>query len=162
MLTVKAELAARLVDADPAQAKAELAQIQSLTREALGEIRATVAGLRVMRLGDELSASREALRSAGIEADMPEDGEVVDPRHRLLFAWSLREATTNVVRHSGARRCRVELETRGMRVIDDGHGINGAAEGNGLRGLRERVEQMGGRATFTAGTPTGTVMEVRM
>ncbi|QHC02184.1 sensor histidine kinase [Epidermidibacterium keratini] len=162
VLTVKAELAQRLIDVDAEQAKAELAQIQSLTREALAEIRATVAGLRVARLGDELAASREALRSAGIAAEVPEDAEVVDPRHRILLAWSLREATTNVVRHSGARHCRVELDTRGMRVIDDGRGIDGAPEGNGLRGLRERVEQVGGRATLTPGIPTGTVVEVRL
>src|SRR5690606_543184 len=108
VVSVKAELAERLVDVDPARARAELVEIQSLTREALAEIRATVSGLRVARLGDELVAARTALTGAGIEADLPENPDVVDPRHRIVVAWVLREAVTNVVRHSGATRCTVE------------------------------------------------------
>ncbi|UNX55772.1 sensor histidine kinase [Georgenia sp. TF02-10] len=148
VVTVKAELAERLVDADPAAAKAELAQIRSLTREALAEIRATVAGLRVARLGDELAAARSALAGAGIAADVPADPNAVDPQHRLVLAWVLREAVTNVVRHSGARTCTVRLGRDRLEVVDDGVGIDGAAESTGLRGLRERVAAAGGTVTI--------------
>src|SRR5699024_3537237 len=147
--------AERLVDADPDAAKAELAQIRSLTRESLAEIRATVAGLRVARLADELDSARQALSDAGISAEVPSAVDTVDPRHRLVLAWVLREAVTNVVRHSGAGRCRVELNARSLVVTDDGVGPGAAIEasaatrtraaagGTGLRGVAERVNGAG-------------------
>ena len=151
VVTVKAELAQRLVDADPARAKSELAQIQSLTREALAEIRATVAGLRVARLGDELQSAAAALADAGITAEVPTDASVVDPRHRIVLAWVLREAATNVVRHSDARRCTVEIGSSMLSVVDDGRGLGDHPEGNGLRGVRERVAAAGGSLSVASG-----------
>lgn len=127
VITMKSQLAERLVDVDPQAAKAELAQIQSMTRESLAEIRATVAGLRVARLGDELQNARAALHDAGIEAEVPTDPEAVDPRHRLVLAWVLREAVTNVVRHSRATRCTITLAPHGLVVVDDGVGPGAAA-----------------------------------
>ena len=147
LLTVKAELAERLVDRDPDAAKAELAQIRSLTREALAEVRATVAGLRVARLGDELESARRALADAGVEADVPADPEVVDPRHRIVVAWTLREAVTNVVRHARARRCVVRLASDGIVVEDDGIGTPADVAATGLRGIRERAATAGARLT---------------
>lgn len=162
VVTVKTELARRLVDVDPEAAKAELVQIESMTREALAEVRATVAGLRVTRLGDELLGARAALTEAGIEAEVPTDPDVVDPRHRLVLAWVLREAVTNVVRHSGAAHCLVELRANGLVVTDDGRGPgtglgNG---GNGLRGARERVDGAGGTLTVETAEGGGTRVEV--
>jgi two-component system sensor histidine kinase DesK len=163
VVTVKAELAERLVDLDPARAKAELAEIQVLSRQALAEIRATVGGLRAARLGDELSSARTALAGAGIEAHVPSDPAAVDPRHRTVLAWVLREATTNVVRHSDADTCWVELATNRLTVRDDGRGMEGRPEGNGIRGLRERVGAAGGELSLS--TPPGghgTVLEVTL
>jgi len=162
VVAVKSELAQRLIDVDPDRAKAELESIRSLTREALGEIRATVAGLRVARLADELDAAREALAGAGIEASVPADASAVDPRHRIVLAWVLREAVTNVVRHSGAARCSVSLGPALLQVADDGRGLGSppsspsppspsSPEGNGLRGVRERVAAVGGRMTIGPG-----------
>jgi two-component system sensor histidine kinase DesK len=163
VVTVKAELAERLVDLDPARAKAELAEIQALSRQALAEIRATVGGLRGARLGDELASARTALAGAGIEAHVPADPAAVDPRHRIVLAWVLREATTNVVRHSDADECWVELDTNRLTVRDDGRGIDARPEGNGIRGLRERVEAAGGALTLTTGPDGhGTVLEVTL
>ncbi len=163
VITVKAELAERLVDVDSARVKAELAEIQSLTRQALAEIRATVAGLRVARLTDEIEAAATALGGAGIEADLPAEPAVVDPRHRIVLAWSLREAVTNVVRHSEAGRCTVTLGENWLEVADDGQGMDSHQEGNGLRGLRERVRRAGG--TVEVGAPAsgpGTALRVRL
>ncbi|UFU06449.1 sensor histidine kinase [Ruania halotolerans] len=160
VVTVKAELAERLVDVDPDAAKAELAAIRSLTREALGEVRATVAGLRVARLADELASARDALTDAGIAAQVPEDASVVDPRHRIVLAWVLREAVTNVVRHSQARRCEVTLSAHSLLVADDGVGPGGAGESGGLRGARERVADAGGTLTVGPGETGGTRVEV--
>ena len=161
VVTVKAELAQRLVDADPERAKVELAQIQSLTREALAELRATVAGLRVARLTDELTAAGAALADAGVTAQMPADALVVDPRHRIVLAWVLREAATNVVRHSGATRCTVYIGPSTLSVTDDGRGCSGRPEGNGLRGVRERVTGAGGALTVGPG-PDGRGTTVRV
>jgi two-component system sensor histidine kinase DesK len=162
VVTVKAELAQRLVDVDPERAKAELEQIRSLSREALAEIRATVSGLRVARLADEIEAARAALGDAGIEADLPDDPSVVDPRHRIVVAWVLREAVTNVVRHSRASRCTVTFDSTSVTVEDDGIGVRQRKEGNGLRGVRERVAGAGGTLTITAGPAGGTRLEVAL
>ncbi|WP_256840330.1 sensor histidine kinase [Ornithinimicrobium faecis] len=159
VVTVKAELAQRLIDTDPDQAKEELDQIQSLSRVALAEIRATVSGLRVASLADEVAAAGAALSGAGIQAQLPDDLGVVDPRHRVLMGWVLREAVTNVVRHSGASTCTVALEDSLLRVSDDGRGISGK-EGNGLRGIRERVADADGTITLAPGPTGGTVLEV--
>lgn len=167
VVTVKTELAARLIDVDPERAKQEMAQVQDLARQALAEIRATVGGLRVARLAEEVDSARVALDSAGIEAELPQDLSVVDPRHRITLAWVVREAVTNVVRHSRASRCRVELGESWVRVSDDGVGLDGRAEGTGLKGVRERVQQAGGTLTLRPGMQRpgeggrGTELEVR-
>jgi two-component system, NarL family, sensor histidine kinase DesK len=163
VITTKAELAQRLLEKDTpetrARAVAELADVQSLGREALAEVRATVAGLRVARLGEELAGADRALGAAGIDAEVPVDVSVVDPRRRLVLAWVLREAVTNVVRHSGATRCVVELGQHSLVVRDDGRGVAGTVQGNGLRGLAERVAAAGGVLRLTDTSP-GTRLEV--
>ena len=161
VITVKSELAQRLIDTDPQLAKDELDQIQALSRVALAEIRATVAGLRVASLADEVAAADAALSGAGIQARLPDDLGVVDPRHRVLLGWVLREAVTNVVRHSGATCCTVTLGDATLRVADDGRGIDGK-EGNGLRGIRERVAAADGTITLAPAPAGGTVLEVTL
>lgn len=143
VLSVKADLAAKLIDADPERATSELLQIQELSRQALAEIRETVGGLRAARLGDEITTARRALRDAGIEAALPDDVSALDPTRRTAAAWVLREAITNVVRHSRATRCDVGLSATGLTVTDDGIGV-GDQRGNGLVGLQERVTSTGG------------------
>lgn len=162
VVTVKAELAARLIEVDPKRAAVELEQIQSLTRQALAEVRATVGGLRVARLGEELEGARGALHAAGIEAQVPDDASVVDPRYRIVFAWVLREAITNVVRHSQARSCVVSLSEHEMSVADDGIGLASGSAGNGLRGIRERVAAVSGRLDIAARPGGGTVLTVKV
>lgn len=155
VVTLKADLAERLIDIDPERAKGELADIRSLTRQSLAEIRATVSGLRVARLADERESAATALRDAGIDAHLPQDGDVVDPAHRITFAWVLREAVTNIIRHSGARRVEVTWGPSWLEVCDDGRGLRGGREGTGLTGLRERVGQAGGRIEVEDGIPGG-------
>ena len=163
VVTVKAELAERLVDVDPARARAEMVEIQSLTRQSLAEIRAIVAGLRVARLTEELQSAGKALTGAGLEAELPDDPSVVDPRHRIVLAWALREAVTNVIRHSGAGHCRITLGEDWLEVADDGRGMANAVEGNGMRGLRERVRGAGGTvAVVTPGADGGTTVRVQL
>lgn len=160
VVSLKAELAERLVDVDPDRARAELAEIQTLARQALAEIRATVGGLRGAGLDDEVAAAAVALRAAGIAADLPAGGVALDPRRRTVAAWVLREAVTNVVRHSGARHCVVTLEEARMSVVDDGRGVDELVIGNGLRGLGERVAGSGGSLSVGPAAGGGTELEV--
>lgn len=159
-ISVKAELASRLVEADPARAADELTQVQTLARHALAEVRSTVSGLRATRIDDELETARASLAAAGIGADLPADSDVVEISNRIVLAWALREAVTNVIRHSGARHCVVTLGPDSLVVTDDGVGGTGV-EGNGLRGLRERVAASGGTVTLGPG-PDGRGHELRV
>ena len=157
-LSVKAELAARLIDVDPERARAELESIQATARQALAEVRATVGGLRAGNLETELAAAPRVLADAGIDTTVRGGVSDTDPRHRALLAWVLREAVTNVVRHASARSVVVELGPSGIVVTDDGTGRDGP-EGNGLRGMRERVDGAGGTLTIGDAHP-GTRVEV--
>lgn len=159
-LSVKAELAARLIDVDPARAKAELESIQDTARQALAEVRATVGGLRAANLEAELATLPRVLDDAGIETTVAGTVADTDPRHRALLAWVLRESVTNVVRHARARSVVIELGPDGIAVTDDGAGCAGA-EGNGLRGMRERVAGAGGTLEITEATP-GTRIRVAL
>lgn len=161
IISVKAGLAERLVDVDPDRARREVDDIARIARESLSEIRATVGGLRAAHLAGELDAVRQGLASAGIDADLPADPQVVDPSHRAVLGWVLREAVTNVVRHSRAEHCRVELEPHTLVVEDDGVGLGDRRVGNGLRGLRERVLLAGGEFSVGPGPDgRGTRLEV--
>lgn len=158
VITVKAELAGRLVDLDPDRAKAEMAEVNQLAREALTEVRATVGGLRTPDLPTAVAGARSALDAAGIAAALPNPADVATD-HSALFAWVLRETVTNVVRHSDATRCVVELTPTSISVRDNGSGIPPGAFGHGLRGLTERVEAQGATLTIDS-TSDGTTVTV--
>ena len=98
------------------------------------------------------------LADAGVDTTIEGEVSDTDPRHRTLLAWVLREAVTNVVRHAGATHVTVTLGPRGLVVADDGRGLTGP-EGNGLRGMRERVSAAGGRLE-TSGDHPGARLEV--
>ncbi|WP_018157352.1 sensor histidine kinase [Demetria terragena] len=161
--TVKLELAERLIDLDTERAKAELAQVRSMTRQSLAEIRSTVSGLRIAQLSQEADHARHALRDAGIAAEIPIDPESVDPLHRSVLGWALREGVTNVVRHSGAANCTVAWGSDWLTVTDDGSGMGDRPEGNGIRGIRERVRPASGTVEITSGADgKGTEMKVQL
>lgn len=144
VITVKAELARRLLEVDPERARAELADLERLSRDALADVRRAVAGYREVTLPGELAKARQALAAARIEAEVPNSTDDVPSEVRELFAWTIREGVTNVIRHSGARRCRIELAADRVEVSDDGQGPGSAAPGHGLTGLRERAAALGG------------------
>jgi len=150
VITVKAELTARLLESagsSPAldRARAEIADLEDLARGALADVRATTSGTREISLAGELVAAREALRAAGVVAELPPTVEMVPVAHRQLFAWAVREGITNVVRHSGAARCVVRLEAGCVEVADDGRGPVGGGCGTGLAGLQARAAAGGAR-----------------
>jgi two-component system, NarL family, sensor histidine kinase DesK len=144
VITVKAELANRLLDVDTERARAELADLERLSRDALADVRRAVEGYRELTLPGELARARMALSAAEIDAELPNTTDGVPGDRRELFAWAVREGVTNVIRHSGARRCTVVIAEHEIEVRDDGRGAGSADAGNGLTGLRERAAQLGG------------------
>lgn len=161
VIALKTELAQRLLDREPERARAELEDVLRLSRESLAGVRSTVGRLRTPDLAEQAEAARTALAAAGIEADVAGRPDAVAGPRRGVLAWALREAVTNVVRHSSASRCTVRWSTDSLTVADDGDGVLGP-EGNGLRGLRERVARASGTVTVRGGDgDEGTVLEVR-
>jgi two-component system, NarL family, sensor histidine kinase DesK len=157
VIAVKAELAGRLLDVDASRAAGEVADLERLAREALADVRRTVGAYREVSLATELASARSALAAAGVSADLPADIGDLPPGRSELFGWAVREGVTNVVRHSGARRCTIRIRPDRVEVVDDGRGpapdAGTADGGHGLRGLRERAEQMGGQLTIGRATP---------
>lgn len=155
VITVKAELAARLLDVSPERAKVEVADLERLARDALADVRQAVAGFREMSLPAELARARSSLAAAGIEADLPTAADAVPSHLRELCAWTLREGVTNVIRHSGATSCRVILDDHGITITDDGSGVQRGSPGTGLLGLQERAEAAGARLVAGSLSPRG-------
>lgn len=153
LIGVKAELAGRLSAAGDPSAAAEMSEVQQLARHAVREVREAVAGDRTRSIAAEVTAARLALRMAGIESSVTNSTAGVDPAYETTVAWALREAVTNVVKHSGARTCRIEIETvdgiTALDVVDDGRGPVGGGAGTGLAGVADRVQALDG--TFGAG-----------
>jgi len=158
LIALKSELARRLVDVSPERAAAEIGDIESVARTALQEVREAVAGYRQPSLAGELAGAREILAAGGI-AYRYEGNEsasrglpsAVD----AALAWTVREGITNVIRYSHARSCTLSMQRDArevhVEIVDDG--IPGAtpqrqAPGNGLRGLGERVQALGGLCEF--------------
>jgi two-component system sensor histidine kinase DesK len=150
-ITVKAGLARRLAErGETERAFTEISEVEQLSRRTLGDVRAAVSAHREVTLTGELATAREVLRAAGILAELPGSVAETDPSLSELFGWVVRECVTNVVRHSRADHVRITLGADHLEIFDDGRGgIPGA--GNGICGLRERVEAAGGTLTVSGG-----------
>jgi two-component system, NarL family, sensor histidine kinase DesK len=150
VIALKSQLAGRLLGREPDRAAAEVAEIGQVSREALEEVRDTVTGYRRRTLVDELAGARKALSAAGIQATIERTQVALGPETEAILAWAVREGTTNVIRHSGARRCEIRvragLEGAAVEVIDDGGGHDGHdGGGSGLAGLAERASRGNGQ-----------------
>lgn len=160
VIAVKAELAGKLFDRDPERSRAEIMQVQALARGALADVRGMVSATRAVTLAGELAGARQAFDAAAVEAELPGTVDEVPEQLRELFAWALREGTTNVLRHSAATRVRVTMTPDTLTVDDDGYGPPGAPSapptvgGNGLRGLTERARAAHARLEVSA-SPLG-------
>jgi two-component system sensor histidine kinase DesK len=149
LISVKSTLAAKLLDKDLEKARCEIADIEKVSREAITEIRSTVRGYSVYKLCDEVQRAASALQSVGIAVKTEMDEVPMSSAQESVAALIMREAVTNVVRHAHARECVLRITRSNgncvLEVHDDGRG-GSHPEGNGIRGMRERVEALGGSA----------------
>ncbi|MEU0965108.1 sensor histidine kinase [Streptomyces sp. NPDC005917] len=177
VIVVKSEAARRLARRDMDAALSQISDIESVGRQALTEIREAVTGYREGSLATELTRARSVLSAAGIEPVVRQSGAPLAPQTETLLGWVVREAVTNVVRHSDAGRCEITVagaaERVRLTVTDDGSGAVAAEPrregvgGTGLKGLTERLAAAGGslragpspRGGFTVAVelPTGTL-----
>ena len=143
-ITVKAALAKRLAERDPVRAAVEIGEVEALSRSALVDVRAAVAGYRDVSLAGELATARHVLRSAGVDPHLPGAIDVVPAEYSELFGWTVREGVTNVVRHARAANCEITVGPNWLQIEDDGRGAIVGDAGTGLLGLGERVAACGG------------------
>jgi two-component system sensor histidine kinase DesK len=166
LIAVKAELASRLSAKGDPSAEAELADVQRLARQAVRDVREAVTGDHAPSVDAELAAAEAALRTAGITPSVANTAAGIDPAHETTIAWSLREAVTNVLKHSGASSCRIALDSADgsttLEVDDDGRGPVGGGTGTGLDGLTDRIHALGGTIQVGPGEAGGFRLQVRL
>jgi two-component system sensor histidine kinase DesK len=176
VIVLKAELAGRLIQRDDAsdrqRAAAEIADVERIARTSLAEVRETIGGYRSRGLAAEIEAARLTLDAAGVTLTVDSDAAGADhsssaahlsAAEEAALSLALREAVTNIVRHARATTCRLRFITDGGRrrlVVEDNgeHAIS--REGNGLRGMRERIESLGGRLSLERDHGTRLLIEL--
>ena len=149
VIVLKSELAGRLVERDPTRAVAEIADVERTARTALAEVREAIGGYRSRGLNAEVEQARRTLDAAGVELSCETRPPALPAHEETVLSLAVREAVTNIVRHAQATRCTMRFATTAdgfasFEVADDG-GTPIEREGNGLRGMRERVQALGGR-----------------
>jgi two-component system, NarL family, sensor histidine kinase DesK len=155
VVSLKSELATRLVAVDPSRAQAEMVEVQRLARGALRDVRQLARGRRSTDLDTELSGARTLLASAGIDCVV--DGAPSHGRHDELLGRVLREAVTNLLRHADTRQCWITVRPAALTVVNDGVDTERpAGDGTGLLGLRRRATESGGSLTAGPGELPGT------
>ena len=166
VIVLKSELASKLLERDLERARCEVVELEQIARDALAEVRHAIGGYRTGSLAEEFARARATLEGAGLHVEYEglKDGPCSSkpsPVQETVLALVMREAVTNIVRHSGARNCRIYFGPEGhsyrLAIQDDGcgcdsradHGRSGSSyEGNGLKGMRERIEAIDGVMTL--------------
>jgi two-component system, NarL family, sensor histidine kinase DesK len=163
VIILKSELAGKLMDRDPQRAGNEIREVEQISRQALSEVRDAIRGYRSQGLPAELAKAKATLETAGVSVKCEAAKLTLPAVHESVLSMAVREAVTNVVRHAQARNCSMRLGQRNgschLEVEDDGRGGD-HSEGNGLRGMRERVEMLGG--TLTRDSQAGTRITINL
>jgi two-component system, NarL family, sensor histidine kinase DesK len=171
VIALKSELAARLVDEEPARARAEMEDVQRVARDSLSAVRETIGGYRQASLATELAGARSALQAAGIEGRVEPAPEGLPAATDAILGWAVREGVTNILRHGRARAAEIRVESDPSAVAVEirndrdpdrdaflaettPSGAGGRVGGTGLAGLRERVATVGG-VVEAGGLPDG-------
>src|SRR5277367_3490411 len=163
VIILKSELAGKLMDRDPQRAGNEIREVEQISRQALSEVRDAIRGYRTRSLDAELAQARSTLETAGVKAECQAAKITLSALHESVLTLAVREAVTNVVRHARANTCTLRLEQQNgscrLEIKDDGRGSL-QNEGNGLRGMRERVEMLGG--TLQRNSRSGTTLTITL
>ena len=161
VVALKSELARKLIDRDVDAARAEISEVERVARDSLAQVRNAVSGIRSTALSAELLAATALLEAQGLKVKCETENVKLPHDRETVLALSLREAATNVRRHSRARqvtiRVRKEAATVIMEVADDGRGGR-IVPGNGLNGMRERLDTVGGTLTLWPNPSGGTLL----
>jgi two-component system sensor histidine kinase DesK len=157
-IAIKTALAHRLLPDAPERAMHELDDVQTVTQDALREVRDAVTGYRQATLATELANAREILAAAGIACQCDDGAGMLPPAIESVLAWTVREGVTNIVRHSRARHATIRFQHAhdavSAEISDDGAGESAGDGGSGLRGLAERATAVGGQVEAQP-RPTG-------
>jgi two-component system sensor histidine kinase DesK len=153
VIVLKAELAGRLIESDPHRATQEIADVENTARTALSEVREAIGGYRSQGLSAEMERAHKTLQSAGVALSCESPVPQLNASEETVLCLTLREAVTNIVRHARATQCRIRFTRsedgfHSLLITDDGAQPK-LREGNGLRGMRERVQALGGRLSIT-------------
>jgi two-component system sensor histidine kinase DesK len=164
VITLKSELAGKLIDRDPQRAGKEIREVEEISRQALSDVRDAIRGYRSKGLVAELAQAKCTLETAGVAVRYDASTAVKLPAiQEGVLTMAVREAVTNVVRHAQARTCSLVLDQQNgscrLQIEDDGLG-GFQGEGNGLRGMRERVEMLGG--TLNRDSQAGTRLTITL
>lgn len=170
MIKLKSELTARWIDKDAAQAKKELNDILASSRTALKQVRELVSEMKFVSLTGELAQARQLLQAAGIELAVEEQGQapLLSSVEETMIALCVREAVTNMVKHSQADRCSIRLEASdggyAVYMADNGIGLDRRrnAGGNGLQSMKERMSALGGTFSAEAAAGGGTIISLKL
>ena len=159
LITLKSELAVKLFDRDPLAARREIVDVERVARDALGQVRHAVSGIRTAGLAAELASARLLLESSDIRLEYDLGTDPLPGGIETVFALTVREAVTNVQRHARAGRVQVQvtLAAREARLLVADDGIGGVTvPGNGLAGMQERLRILGGRLDIESARGKGT------
>ncbi|HEX3472825.1 MAG TPA: sensor histidine kinase, partial [Silvibacterium sp.] len=163
VIVLKSELAGRLFVRDPERAAREIADVEMISRKALSEVREAIRGYRAEGLAAEIKRAQSTLDAAGVTLVFDEKPPELNPAVETVMSLVVREAVTNIVRHARASQCSMRISAQNghtlLVVEDDGRG-GVSEEGNGLRGMRERVEGLGGR--FAVDSSRGTRLTIQL
>jgi two-component system sensor histidine kinase DesK len=158
VIVLKSELAGRLFSRNPERAAAEIADVEHIARKALTEVREAIRGYRTEGLAAEIQRAHGVLDAAGVTLVCEETPLALTPAEESVLSLVLREAVTNIVRHAQASHCTVRFEEKDgqtLLVVED-NGRGGVREdGNGVRGMRERIEALGGHFAVDAPNTAG-------
>lgn len=165
LVALKSDLAGKLMTRDPSAAKREIEDVSRVARDALSQVRRAVSGIRAAGLAAELASAKLLMESDGVAFAYRADPTPIPPHLETVLALAVREAVTNIQRHARAGKAEVSVHfTSGqviLRVVDDGRG-NEVVPGNGLTGMRERLEALGGGLRIDSVRNRGTTLEVQL
>jgi two-component system sensor histidine kinase DesK len=166
LVTLKSELARKLALVDPPRAQREMDEVERVARHALAEVRAAVTGMRRSDLVAEMVSARLMLEASGLlfDGELPA-GTTLPPAIEAPLALVLREAITNIHRHARATKASVRFRpgTESFQMCISDNGCGGlAAHGNGVSGMRERINALGGSLQIDSPARKGTTLTVRV